>query len=949
MNTFLIKSYRSLRYAAICISCLFILAFLSRHNNKTVPQPNRPRSTSSPKASIEAKKARWEYFHRMLRDPSTNEIPPGIRQKELEFAHSLLNMRKAVCVSTDSIFTWSEVGPVDISGRTRALAVDIDSSEIILAGAVSGGIWRSTDGGSTWYLRNTPTQDLSVTSLAQDPRPGHTSTWYYTTGEYASNSACDKGWRALFTGTGLYKSTDDGLTWQVLPNTIADPTISPDSYFDHVARIVVNPQTGTIFIASNEYGICRSDNGGNSFELVLGGQNDHYWADVVVNSEGTVIAALSQYGWNYAPTNLPGIYKSTNDGQTGSWTNITPPTFPQEHQRSVLATAPSNKDIVYVLTNTGSIDVNNIEDIRLHKINISTGTSEDRSANMPYFSYCGRFNPFSNYCMALAVKPDDENFLLAGMTNLYRSFNGFLTKPADKDSFKVWIGGYWPGYGYAIYPNLHCDLHAIAFDPKNPNSVWFGHDGGLSYASDIRDTSYTSATLFPWINTNNTYHTTQFYTVTIDDEAGDEKIMGGTQDNGTPYFRWDGSTTTSSSDVSGGDGAYCYFGNQFAYTSSQNGRILRFGYNQIKDPSWNLLSEITPLGSTNQLFINPFAIDPNDENIMYYPAGNTLWRNNQLGSIPYYQYGTAFGWTQLTSITIPAGYIISAISISNNNPSHVLYYGASGDIYNTNINYKNFAPLIYHLPDANTSTSSAVDISIPNAANGAYVHAIAVNPDDGNEILVVLSNYNIIGLYHSADGGQNYTAVEGNLIGDSNNPGPSLRSATILPTEKGTVYLLGTSTGLYSTMTLNGSSTVWTQEAFQKMGNVVVDYITSRKSDGRVAVGTHGRGIFIGDPKTSVLVNRDYSYRQMTYTLDQNFPNPFNVLTTITYTIPKSEHVQLKIHDTIGREVVTLVNEQQTSGKHNIQFDAQGMASGIYIYRLIAGKHTETKKLTLLK
>ena len=127
------------------------------------------------------------------------------------------------------------------------------------------------------------------------------------------------------------------------------------------------------------------------------------------------------------------------------------------------------------------------------------------------------------------------------------------------------------------------------------------------------------------------------------------------------------------------------------------------------------------------------------------------------------------------------------------------------------------------------------------------MHNFAPLPNDANEIIVILSNYNIVGLYHSTDGGQTYAAIEGNLEGDENNPGPSLRTATILPTSQGTFYIIGTSTGVYSTTELNGSNTTWVQQSPNKIGNVIVEYVTSRKSDGRVVVGTHGRGIFVGD------------------------------------------------------------------------------------------------------
>ncbi|MCF8261702.1 MAG: T9SS type A sorting domain-containing protein [Melioribacteraceae bacterium] len=89
-----------------------------------------------------------------------------------------------------------------------------------------------------------------------------------------------------------------------------------------------------------------------------------------------------------------------------------------------------------------------------------------------------------------------------------------------------------------------------------------------------------------------------------------------------------------------------------------------------------------------------------------------------------------------------------------------------------------------------------------------------------------------------------------------------------------------------------------------------------------------------------------------TLTLSQNYPNPFNPITTIRYTIPKNlekTHVILKIFDILGREVQNLVSEKQSGGEYEVLFNANGLPSGIYLYRLYAGDFTETKKLILLK
>ena len=85
------------------------------------------------------------------------------------------------------------------------------------------------------------------------------------------------------------------------------------------------------------------------------------------------------------------------------------------------------------------------------------------------------------------------------------------------------------------------------------------------------------------------------------------------------------------------------------------------------------------------------------------------------------------------------------------------------------------------------------------------------------------------------------------------------------------------------------------------------------------------------------------------FTLDQNFPNPFNPSTTINYSIPNSSFVQLIVYNSIGQEIAILVNEIIEGGNHSVDFDASNLPSGIYLYKLQAGSFVETKKMILMK
>ena len=97
----------------------------------------------------------------------------------------------------------------------------------------------------------------------------------------------------------------------------------------------------------------------------------------------------------------------------------------------------------------------------------------------------------------------------------------------------------------------------------------------------------------------------------------------------------------------------------------------------------------------------------------------------------------------------------------------------------------------------------------------------------------------------------------------------------------------------------------------------------------------------INDPQQEVIPDK--------YTLSQNYPNPFNPTTTIKFQVPNSSFVNLKVYDILGNEVATLVNEEKAAESYNVNFNASGLSSGIYFYKLQSGSFVETKKMILLK
>jgi hypothetical protein len=128
-----------------------------------------------------------------------------------------------------------------------------------------------------------------------------------------------------------------------------------------------------------------------------------------------------------------------------------------------------------------------------------------------------------------------------------------------------------------------------------------------------------------------------------------------------------------------------------------------------------------------------------------------------------------------------------------------------------------------------------------------------------------------------------------------------------------------------------------------------------KKAINELEVVKFGRQRGLGAFKDTVkIVNKFTGVKEtgevpLTYALYQNYPNPFNPVTTIKYSIPNSERVVLKVYNILGQEVATLVNEEQRAGVYELKFDASNLASGVYFYKLQAGKFIDVKKMMLVK
>lgn len=838
--------------------------------------------------------SKWNQEYLMLRDPVTRRVPENVFQKEQSLARERL-ATQVRSLGKYSALTWIERGPNNASGRVRGFGIDVRAQTApaitIIAGGVSGGIWKSTNDGATWAQKTTSTQVHGITAVKQDPRPGRENTWYAGTGERIGGSASAAG--ASYAGDGVYKSTDNGETWRLLASTVTNAPASFKSNWQYVYRIDVDRSntTNDEVYAATYGGVYRSTDGGGTWSqtLVLGDDQANS-SDVIVTSNGVVYACGSK-----AQSGTSGIFRST-DGET--WVNITPSNFPNAFGRMVLGVAPSNENTVYVLVQ--GVDVQGSDQVNGHQLwkyvygsgdgTGANGTWDNRGANLPTEQRVGptNFDTQGGYDMLIAVKPDNENFLIFGGVNLYRTTDGLQTA-----SNVAHIGGYGQeGLGTANllgdYINNHPDQHYGAFLPGSTMVFYNANDGGMHKTLDITGTPNAGF----WQTPRRTgFNITQPYALSIDPQVGLPIIAAGLQDRGNWVARTpnSGSTPASWQEATGGDGAVCVIASDgWLYGSTSKGAIFRVMKTEIAEPIYTTanttFAQFKPADAVEQLFITPFALDPNNPGVLYYSAGKGafkggLWRNSDARTAT-----EKAGWTFLTTTQMAADEFVTAIGVSKEQKANVVYYGTSEG-------------KVYRIDDAQSgSEPQTVDVWTNKGLPSAYVIRLAVDPKNSARVVLVFSNYNVRSVWYTTDAGGTWTDISGNLEQnpDGSGNGPSVRWANVIHTGQTPSIFVSTSTGLYSTASINGSATQWTQEAIDAIGTMVFVMSDYRARDGTFVVATHGRGIFQTTVGTPPPANRAPAVQLLSVS-----QNPATVGSEVTLSLrpsdPDSETVKVTV------------------------------------------------------
>lgn len=739
-------------------------------------------------------------FKKMV-DPVLGFIP-YIRLRDAEdYMKSQASLNRGGQVSS---LTWSERGPNNIGGRTRALLVDANdgTGNTVFAGGVGGGLWKTTNfkaGSPTWSVVNDFFANLAITCIKQNPVTP--SEMYFGTGE---------GWGNIdaIQGAGIWKSTNGGTSWTQLGSTTGISFVQ-DLEFDNNGFIYA----ATRATPTGLRGILRSSDGGVSWTQVLtdpGVGVTTRGADLERAPDGDMYASLGIFSTGHV---FRSAANGVNTGISGSWTEITPSGITTNgYQRVEIAVCPNNANRVYLVA----------QDDATFGIGAHYRTDNDGGAwtTLANASWCDQ-GALTNtdysrgqgwYDLIMGVDPTNSNTVLSGGVVVVKTTNsGTSWTQATR-----WTSG----ATCTTAPVIHADTHEILY--RSATELIICNDGGIYYSTDGGAT---------FVNKNGGYNVTQYYGMAVHPSSGNNTMLAGAQDNGSHLFGSAGINTVSS--VSGGDGGQCFI-------DQTNGTVwitcFPGGTYNIFRSSGTLNSQ---RGSGNGRFI-ACADYANTLNVLYCGDGDGLY-----GRITNVETGTTAYSTINVAAQMGANRQVSCVKVDPADET-VIWLGCSDSENNTGAAV---TPILLRVIRANNGTAppatapAATAFTGPALPAGAYISNIDIEPGNSNHMLLTVSNFGVTSVWESTNGGTTWTSVEGNL------PDMPIRWAMFIPsgftarTQAIGGVMLGTELGVWTTSTLNGGSTVWAANN-SGLANVRIDQLVQRTSDHLVGAATHGRGVF---------------------------------------------------------------------------------------------------------
>ena len=630
------------------------------------------------------------------------------RQKEAEYAKMQSETDHPVAA-----YQWTSLGPVGIdfsadamvpqwgvvSGRVRGLAIHPSNADIVYAGAASGGIWKSTNGGNTWLDKSSGLNLLTFGAIAIDP--SNPDVIYAGTGEY--HWILDE---RFYCGDGLYKSTNAGENWAKINSDFGLVT--------HFSDLVVSPHNPNVIMAAigknlqnapQNQGIWRSSDAGAHWDFVLPGEGV-YDLSFHPTNPNIVFAACGNEQAN------AGFMVSANGGLTFTQSNTGLPAT-NHIGRMQFDVSQSNPLVLYAVI-YDKVPFDGDPHTSVYKsvnggaswVHISQGVNLSEAGDQGFYDLC------------IAVNPSNPDNVFIGNVELTRSDNGSTFSYVRDPNAPS-------GGSFAFDSYTHLDHHIVRFAPSNSSIVYIGCDGGVFKSTDAG---------FTFHSTNTGISSIQLYRV-ASHISNPDIMYTGAQDNGFISTHNRGATPYKLEQL--GDGTECfmdYSNPDIIFFGTIGGALFRSINGGL---TWDMNVDPVTLDDSSA-FISPYWQHPTNPNIIYGCLKRKLIKSTNKGD--------TWSFTTSSPIVGSAVYAAAQSPVSTNNIMVAARNGTNSLVRSSDGGY----------------TWQDITGSLGGLSGGNFTR-LQADPYDGNTFYLLKNAYNGALIVKTTDFGTTWTDFTSDL------------------------------------------------------------------------------------------------------------------------------------------------------------------------------------------
>ncbi len=874
------------------------------------------------------------YYQLIKADPQTGEINPELVTSAFREADRVKQYRGTIGLN------WKSRGPDNYGGRTRGIVIDKDNPDILVAGGVSGGIYRSVNGGKSWtkvVISDAKPGGLVVSCMEQ----ASDGTIYFGTGEmyFTAMSGPNGDLTSGSRGGGVYKSTDKGVTWTFLDAT--DPAKSGNTRWYNVQAIKSDPTNPNVLYAATYAGFMKSTDAGATWTRLdmPDGATTAIFIDIAVSNNGqTVFTASYAAGRCKLFRSINGAAFEKIAANVNEITNST---------RLTIAIAPSDQNYIYVVsTSNGTAPYPGVHSFGGLYRSKDNGTTWEQivAGHAPGAEPFGSQGHYQGqYDNLVAVDPFNKDRVFVGGVTLYCYKAGQFYKIASSEEYLD---------AEEKYKNplfVHVDMHNIRFDLKSkPEKMYIVTDGGIYVSNNWKTSDYPT-----YSYSNNYYTTTQYYGLAVDVFGN---LVGGTQDQSSMYIDAGGLTGNSAHEILGGDGFYAEiskYDNNIIFYESQEGRCVRSANKGKSYEKFVYDYKNQKYVIDDEFFFNtPFRLWENKEKQTFYDTSG-----NPYDSIVHvskcFVAGNKGIWMTPDAVDFNADtlrwYLISK-GISNQQILH-LEYTSDGDAVfvgtRSSVNGRLYrisglkGKKLWFDQNGNFNPDYfGIKTELIGSWSNRSVCGIGVSPSNDNVVVVTLGNYVT---------GYDHVYISNNALDDAANVTWTSLHTSKLPhmpiydaainsqSSSQDTIILATELGIWATV--NGG-TDWYEEN-EGMARVPTFMLRQIKRypwwrGYAFYAGTFGMGIMeCTSFVTNVGIKED---RVLTQSMSV-FPNPVQNQLNIRYILDKPVVLTAQIINLNGQVVKKFTLNDNQRGENNQTIPVSGILSGTYLIRL-TGENT---------